>query len=334
MSTIGFKKYSVVKIYFLFIRNIYSEANEKFLKNFSLAGKIIISIYFFIHIIFYSPKLLKKFYKDRNKINRALENQYIENLLELLFNIKKVFPELSEENAELFSTGIGFGMMKFLLNDLFPKFQMVSERLIENGWFINNYFLIDIKGDPDESIYSDNFNVEIIRNHIKEIESLAISRFPHRAEYLKLAFLHHNNKDYISSISLMLPQIDGIFRELTEKDLFSKNKKINSNSWLKKMKESEQESLNYFFLSPLSRDEYFGSSFKDALEIKNFFSRNRILHGEDLELNNETKNYKVISLLLYVISNIYDTVNEDKNNPRLKEYYNGMEELKNRLGLK
>lgn len=334
MSGISFKKYSVGKIYFLYIKRIYTEAYEKHLKNLSIMAKILYSVYLSLVVIFYSPKLIRKIYKDRKKINQAIEKQYIENILELLFNIKKIFPELSEENADFFSNGLGYGFMALLLNEIFPKFQTVSDKLLENGWFINDYFSIDIKGDPDESIYTDNFNIEILKNNIKEIESLAKSRFPQRAKYLKLAFGHHNNKDYVSSISLMLPQIDGIFRELTSKELFSKIKKKNPSSWLNGIEESELEGLVHLLLFPLKREEYFGANFAEALENPKFFSRNRILHGEDMELNDEIKSFKVISLLFYIISIVYDAVNEDENNPRLKEYYNGMEELKNRLGLK
>lgn len=333
MSTIGFKKYSVIKIYFLFIRDIYIKASEKILKNLSVTSKILMSIWLFLNIIYFSPKLLLKIWKERKEINKALENKFRTRVFELLFDLKKVFPELSEENANYLSDGIGYGFMALMFTEIFPKFQLVSEKLLKNGWFLNNYIKISIKGDPEDSIYSDNFNTEILKKNIKEIENLAITRFPQRSELLKLAFRHHKSKDYASSISLLLPQIDGIFRELTNKELFSKAKNKNPNSWLKGIEDAERFGLIHLFLSPLKEDQYFGANFNEALDNTKFFSRNRILHGEDLDLNNETKSFKVISLLLYITSTVYDAINEDENNPRLKDYYVGMEELKNRLGL-
>lgn len=334
MATLGFKKYSVVKIYFLFIKNIYSEAYNKYLKDQSRISKILISVYFFLFVIVYSPLLLIKIWNQRKKINLELEKKYRKRIFELLFNIKTVFPELSDENASFLSNGLGYGFLTHFLDDIFPKFQKISERLIENGWFINNYISIEIKGEPDESVYTDNFNINILRNNIKEIQNLAISRFPQRAEYLNLAFLHYHKKDYISSISIMLPQIDGIFRELTSKELFSKIKKKNPSSWINEIEESQKEGLLHFLLSPLKREEYFGANFSESLENQKFLSRNRILHGEDLELNDETKCFKVISLLLYIISIVYDVVYEDENNPRLKDYFEGIEELKSKLGIR
>lgn len=247
--------------------------------------------------------------------------------MKLFLNMGELFPELSEENANFLTNGISYGFLSLYLDKIFPKFQIVSEKLTENGWFINNYIKINIEGDPDSLIYSDNFNMEILKNNIKEIEDLAIKRFPDRIEYLKLGFRHHKCKDYISSISILLPQIDGIFRELTNKELFSKATNKNPSSWLNGIEESEKEGLIHFLLSPLKRKEYFGANFSEALENPQFLSRNRILHGEDMELNNELKNFKVISLLLYIVSVVYDAVYEDVENPRLKDYYSKLAEL-------
>ncbi|MDO8966334.1 hypothetical protein [Algoriphagus sp.] len=331
MSTIGFKKYSVGKIFFLYLKNIYLEGYERYLKNLSMIGRIVISIWGFLYIVYLSPKLFLKIWKERKEINEHLEKKYLEGVLEKLFNIQKVFPDLSEENANEFSNGLAYGMMALMFENIWPKFQLVSERLIENGWFINNYIKINIQGDLDESIFSDESNIEILRQNIFSIEKLAIQRFPHRIEALKKSFKHHRSKDYISSISVLLPQIDGIFRELTSKELFSKVKKKNPQSWLEEIQQSGKEGLHHLMLSPLKREEYFGANFSEALEHPKIFSRNRILHGEDMEMNDETKSFKVISLLLYIISNVYDAVNEDEDNPRLKDYFDGLEELKNRL---
>lgn len=331
MAITGFKTHSVGKIYFLLVRNMYLEAHEKHLKDQSRATRIFVSTYFFLYVIIYSPLLLFKVWKEKKEINIALEKKHKENVFEVLFDIKKIFPGLSDENASFFSNGLAYGFTAFFLTELFPKFQKVSEKLFENGWFINNYFSIAIKDDPDELIYTDSFNIDILKNNIKEIERLAISRFPRRSEYLKLAFRHQKSGDYISSISVLLPQIDGIFRELTTKELFSKAEKRNSGSWLYALEKSGKESLLHNVLSPLKRNEYFGANFSEALENPKFLSRNRILHGEDLELNDEAKSYKAVSLLFYIVSIVYDAVNEDISNPRLQDYFNRLEELKKKL---
>lgn len=331
MSILGFKTYSVARIFFLYLKNIYLEIYERDLKKISLIPRVIIIIWLILYIIYLSPKLLLKIWKERKEINELLKKKHLQRIFDYLFNIKKVFPELSEEFANEFSNGLGYGIMSLMFNDIWPKFQLVSDRLVENGWFINNYVKINIIGDPDESIFSDEYNLGILSKNLDSIEKLAIQRFPQRIKALKRSFDHHKSKDYLSSISVLLPQIDGIFRELTSKELFSKVKKKNPHSWIEEIQQSGKEGLHHLLLSPLKRDEYFGANFSEALEYPKIFSRNRILHGEDMEMNDETKSFKVISLLLYVISIVYDAVNEDENNPRLKDYLNGMEELKNRL---
>lgn len=331
MSTIGFKRYSVIKIFFNIIKNSYKEAYKEHLSDKSRMIKIFSSIYFLSYAVFYSPLLLIKIWENRNEINKELEKKYKQDIFHLLLNIKNVFPNMNNETAKSFSNGLGYGFLAFYLNEVFPKFQMVSEKLLENGWFINDYHSLNIEGDPEQLIFSDEYNIKILRKNLDTIEKLAIQRFPNRIEALKKSFRHHRSKDYLSSISVLLPQIDGIFRELTSKELFSKVKKKNPQSWLEEIQQSGKEGLHHLLLSPLKREEYFGANFSEALEHPKIFSRNRILHGEDMEMNDETKSFKVISLLLYIISNVYDAVNEDEDNPRLKDYFDGLEELKNRL---
>jgi hypothetical protein len=331
MSIIGFKKYSIARLFFVYFKYLYFEAYEISIKNLPLIGRAIMSIWLFLYIVYLSPKIFLKIWKERKEINEHFEKKYLEGIFEKLFDLQKVFPDLSEENTKEFSNGLAYGMMALMFENIWPKFQLVSERLIENGWLINNYIKINIQGDLDESIFSDEYNIEILRENLYSIEKLAIQRFPHRIEALKRSFKHLRSKDYISSISVLLPQIDGIFRELTSKELFSKVKKKNPHSWLDDIQQSGKEGLHHLLLSPLRRDEYFGANFSEALNYPKIFSRNRILHGEDMEMNDETKSFKVISLLLYIISKVYDAVNEDENNPRLKDYMDGLEELKNRL---
>jgi hypothetical protein len=54
--------------------------------------------------------------------------------------------------------------------------------------------------------------------------------------------------------------------------------------------------LIHSVLEPLMYDEYFGSSFENALAFPEMVSRNRIIHQEDLNYYSQLNSYKVISL--------------------------------------
>lgn len=323
-------KYSVYKIYIIWLKNLYRTVigNNN---NETPIIRVILFTYLLFIIIVRSPKMIYYLWKGRKEINHMLQIKGISKVISLLLDIKKLFPNLDEKVAKRFSIGISYGLISHTLNDLLPKFQQISEKLSEKGWFLSNYFRIDIIKSPPEEIFSDEYNIDILRNNIDEIKHLVTSRFPKRAIFIEKAFKHHKSGDYISSIPIMIIQIDGIFRDLTQKELFSTNKSRKAASWLLEMETNGMMGLNHFILEPLKNEKYFGNNFENALKFPEIVSRNRILHGEDLHYYSELNSYKVISLLLYISSFVYDSIFRKSSGPNLDELYKALNLLKSKI---
>lgn len=324
-------EYSVYKLYSVWLKNLYLSIIKSNNNETHLFVRVILSLCLLFVVIIRSPKIIYTLWKERKRINRIIQLKKNARIRELLLDVKKLFPNLDEKTSESLSSLISYSLMSFALKDLFPKFQQVSEKLLEKGWFFNDYIRIDIVGAPPEKIFSNEYNVEILRNNIDEIEQLVISRFPERAIFIKRAFEHHKSGDYISSIPIMIIQIDGIFRGLTEKELFSTSKKRRAASWLSETETTGRKGLTHFVLEPLKNEEYFGSNFEKALKFPEMVSRNRIIHGEDLHYHSALNSYKVISLLLYISSFVYDSISRASTAPSLAELYKAINKMKNEI---
>jgi hypothetical protein len=65
--------------------------------------------------------------------------------------------------------------------------------------------------------------------------------------------------------------------------------------WLSEVEITGKKRLIHLVLAPLMHDEYFGSSFENALVFPKMVSRNRIINQEDLNYYSQLNSCKVIS---------------------------------------
>lgn len=248
---------------------------------------------------------------------------------ELITDLKSILPEIDDEIASKWSNGIAYGMTSLVLNDLLPKFREISEKLVTQGWFLNPYLKIPVADKAADDLITDEYNIRLLEANLEDIEQLVAGRFPERKQFLKRGFELHRKGDYISSIPVMIMQIDGIFRTLTQKELFSTNKGRKASVWLDDLEASGRQGIAHAILDPLRRDIYFGSNFQKALEFPAMISRNRILHGDDLSYHTLTNSFKVISLLLYICSFVYDAIFKSESTPlfnELKDFLNNLQQ--------
>ena len=102
---------------------------------------------------------------------------------------------------------------------------------------------------------------------------------------------------------------------MTNKEIFSKGrgkrKENTAKEWLEE-REGHDVNLILSILEPLRKNENISANIKDSENFPNALNRNKILHGRDLNYSIEINSYKSISLLLFIGTIVYDTINELK----------------------
>lgn len=201
-----------------------------------------------------------------------------------------------------------------LLETKIPSdWKIISERLLDYGWFVEYWmqpmdvFKALLSNDPKTV---DRLFASYLKSNLKEIENNITTRFPERKHILQSAFKAHRRKKWELSIPVLLTQIDGIFREITSKEIFSKRDNKNPSRWLDQMNESNVPKLSLAVLEPLRKSEVFAANFNDAMKYPFMIHRNSILHGYETNFVNETNAYKTLSLLNYISTIVYDVTNK------------------------
>lgn len=322
-------KYSIFKIWLLYIKSLFRLGRHEKFRELPILAKVIIVPYLFFYFLFNLPKKMLWLYRNRKKINKEINKSYKLRMLELITDLKSILPGIDDKIASKWSNGIAYGMTSLVLNDLLPKFREISEKLLTQGWFLNPYLKIPVADKAADDLITDEYNIRLLEANFEDIEQLLVGRFPERKQFLKRGFELHRKGDYISSIPVMIMQIDGIFRTLTQKELFSTNKGRKASVWLDDLEASGRQGIAHAILDPLRQDIYFGSNFQKALEFPAMISRNRILHGDDLSYHTLTNSFKVISLLLYICSFVYDAIFKSESTPsfnELKDFLNNLQQ--------
>lgn len=200
------------------------------------------------------------------------------------------------------------------------KFPLIIEKmnqlLLKTGWFYDSKILqsekiIELLVKNNLSTLDQLF-IDFYSKKQKYIESKCINRFPHRDNIIKKAFRAYRKKDYDISIVLLLTQVDGMFRDLSTKDFFSKNKKFNPIEWIKRVEKDKNNSLMTAGLAPLKESEILAADFGEAKKYPNVINRNLILHGEDLKFGSKINSLKTISMINYISIVVYDIIVNNK----------------------
>lgn len=205
-------------------------------------------------------------------------------------------------------------MLKTLM-EIKAHFKLISERLsefsiilVESGWFFDYGVRYDHQFQEiakHDKIIFNLYMQEYFKERIDSIEKLACNRFPERTIILQKAIKSHKNGDYELSIPVLVSQIDGIFRETTTKEFFSKRTN-RAETIIQQIESEEFKELNSWVLEPLKRTELISANFSESVNNPQMVNRNPILHGLDVDYASEEKSLKCISLLNYVVKVVYD----------------------------
>ncbi len=199
------------------------------------------------------------------------------------------------------------------INESFKRISKVltdySLTLLEDGWFFD--YSLPINSHFQEIAKYDKviFNL-YMENHFEEsidkIEKLTIKRFPKREKIIKTAIKSHKNGDFEVSIPVLIGQADGIFRELTSKEFYSKRNDVKAENIIEEIKNDKFKEFSLWILEPLKNTQLISASFKESKDIPDFLHRNPILHGEDTDYANKRNGARSLSLLNYVTKVVYD----------------------------
>jgi hypothetical protein len=223
------------------------------------------------------------------------------------------YRNLTEEEISSFTKA--FSALK-QVNDVWPGQlgQAYDVFLKHYGWHIRLDMSLDmiIPFIKQGNQAVDDYFVQHLKKDQKIIGKLALRKFPHRKEMIETAFKAHGRRNYLISVPLFLMLSEGIFREITGQDLFSKNAK--KSMFMKNLKDDkivipvlshvvEAATNGDIIALRFDKDQY--------LEYPHVLSRNPILHGVDYAYGTITNGYKALSQFEFVIESIHMALTGD-----------------------
>ncbi|WP_319590527.1 hypothetical protein [uncultured Draconibacterium sp.] len=203
-----------------------------------------------------------------------------------------------------------------MLSEINERFKKISDVLtsyslliLEDGWFfdyripISSHFQNIAKYDK---VIFNLYMEKHFEDNIDKIEELAVKRFPKREKIIRKAIKSHKNGDYEVSIPVLISQADGIFREMTKKEFYSKRTDVKAENIIDEIKNEKFKEFSLWILEPLKKTQLISANFKESKDTPDFLHRNPILHGEDSDYANIRNGAKSLSLLNYIIKVVYD----------------------------
>lgn len=221
----------------------------------------------------------------------------------------------SEKEGLLKATQTFLKLGKLLNNELPRQYRDGFDLLLkEYGWHLRKdmsfHGLIPLVKKDDGSI--DKFFCDSLWWSLWRIRQKAIKRFPSRKRAINLAFKAHRRGEFELSIPAFLILSEGIFRDLTKGDIFSKRSK-EKDSFVEQLKKNKKViPLISYSIEAVINGNIIGLSFsnKDDLAYPNVLHRNRILHGSDTDFGTKVNSYKAISQFEFIVDLVYLAVNE------------------------
>lgn len=153
----------------------------------------------------------------------------------------------------------------------------------------------------------DDFFINKLRWASFRLRLQAIKRFRNRKKMINSAFKAHWKGGYLVSIPLFLMLSEGIFRELTGEDLFTKKQKSKMASAAKRKQGGRIPPIMTHIVDAASNGDIIGLRFSDNqyLKFPNVISRNKIMHGADYAYGTRINAYKALSQFEFVMESVY-----------------------------
>jgi len=180
------------------------------------------------------------------------------------------------------------------------------------GWHIRLWMSLD-ELIPFIKEGNDAVNQYLIKNlrwSTFAVRNKAMRRFPHRKKMISAAFFAHWRGDYFTSIPLFLLLSEGIFREISGGDMFSKHSKPKA-AFIETLKNDKKViPMLAYIIEAVTNGDIIALKFSndDYKQYPHVLSRNRILHGVDYQYANSVNAYKALSQFEFVIESVYMAV--------------------------
>jgi hypothetical protein len=238
-------------------------------------------------------RTLAQIKKDNFQNFTKEEIESFKQMISTLHEAVKSWPEQYREGYEVFLKHYGWHMGLWMHpNELIPYIKQGDDA-------VNRYFIKKLRWS--------SWNIKF----------KACRRFPHRRKMISEAFNAHWLGNHFASIPLFLILSEGIFREMSGGDLFSKKsntkKPTQKEDFINNLKSNEKVMpLMAYIVEAVVNGDVISLRFDngDYLKYPNVLSRNKILHGADYEYNNKTNAFKALSQFEFVIDSVYLAVKD------------------------
>jgi hypothetical protein len=176
--------------------------------------------------------------------------------------------------------------------------------LAEGGWYLDLDMTLPqmwelgqalLRGEVTEA---EDALIDYFEKRLDGIESLLISKVPHRAHLIRAAFRAHRQREYDLSIPVLLTQTDGICEDVINQSPF--RTRDNRPCTAIYVDTIVADTFQAALLSPLARKLPINISKGQRAPGSSALNRHAVLHGEALDYGNRTNSLKAISLINYV----------------------------------
>jgi hypothetical protein len=142
-------------------------------------------------------------------------------------------------------------------------------------------------------------------NHLQQSVD---ERFTSRSRFVAAAIRAHLNRDFASSIPLLLIQAEGMCVELSDAKLFSR--KNGMPVIARRLGSLRLDDFMDSFLHPLSLPTALTATQTESLLGPQFLNRHEILHGRSTDYDSLLNSLKCLSLVQFTVTFLHDAFRE------------------------
>lgn len=217
-----------------------------------------------------------------------------------------------------------------MLANIVPDWQEIFNQLDEqdrsalvtlgkHGWYLDPEFttpqLFSFAEALEEGRVSEVNEVlcDWYDERLQQIELDLSVRHPHRDRFLRFAFQTHRKREYAGSVPMFLREAEGICRELTGYQLYSRSEGV---PVLAKLLSLESlTSVRRSAVHALGQPLPISASSRERASAPDLLNRHAVLHGEDLNYDTRIQSCRAISLL-NCVSWVFDKLPTESTLPK------------------
>lgn len=208
----------------------------------------------------------------------------------------------------------------------YPNLAKNLKEIASHSWFTNvltdictyerlGFIIEGVEGAERRSALIESSFSSHFKENIEWLGEIVIDRVPERAFAIMPALQAHARGEYVLSVPVFLSQAEGILRDITSAELFTKFDNITQYASAKRSEVIHDDSWIGFsddaYWAQLSDHLPVGWGARDRKKSNyNGFNRNTTLHGIDLSYGTEVNSLKAFSLLCHVVG-LIEIVNDE-----------------------